>query len=430
MDDRLALTPGPDRLRIAVISMHTSPTASLGHSANGGLNVYVRRVCEALSECGVATDVYTRVPEGTAPHRQRIARLSRVIHVPAGRESLGKYELVEETGRFASAIARRAASEGISYDLVYSHYWLSGLAAEALVTELDRPWAHTAHTLGLVKNRHLARGAAAEPAERLQAEAHIASRADLIVASTEFERQDLVDLCGARPDRVRVIPPGVDLQTFHPLARADSRRRLGLGSVDDGVVLFAGRLERLKGVEIVLRSFAAVSARNRRPLRLVIAGEDSQDAAESEKKRLQDVAAVLGIEDRVSFVGPVEHSRLRRYYSAADVCMMPSYSESFGLVALEAQACGCPVIAADVSGLASVVRNAVTGYLVAGDEPSDFAERLGSLLDDPETAQQMGRRGILLAQRFSWDRTRDLLLEQFEMLAGSQSGVQAIARHE
>lgn len=429
----------PDRAarRIAVVSMHTSPTASLGQNANGGLNVYVREVATAFSERGVATDIFTRRQSSDEPAVEPLADLSRIVYLPAGR-SLDKYSLFHEVPAFAHRIADFAAREGLSYDLLFSHYWLSGEVACLLRPRLASSWAHVAHTLGLVKNRTLADGAAPEPQLRIQVEGEIAQQADLLIASTADEAADLVDLYGADPQRVVVLPPGVDPATFQPIDRADARRKIGYGP--GRLLLFVGRLERLKGVEIAIRALALLRDRAHDDVRLLILGEDAHDGVkdgdESEKERLKALAAAVGVRDRVDFLGSVAHHELPYFYSAADVLVMPSYSESFGLVCLEAQACGRPVVGSDVTGLRSVVRDAVSGYLVADHDPAAYAERIGRLLDDPELAQQMGRRGRLLAQRFSWSRTADRLQALFDLVVSEraplrdQIRVQASARQE
>ncbi|HWO43997.1 MAG TPA: glycosyltransferase, partial [Methylomirabilota bacterium] len=224
--------------RIAVISMHTSPTASLGQYANGGLNVYVREVCSAFSDRGIATDVFTRLQSADDPAIEALAPLSRVVYLPAGM-GLDKYSLLNEVPGFANKVAAFAAAEGIQYDLLFSHYWLSGEVACLLRPHMAAGWAHIAHTLGLVKNQHLASGARPEPAIRIQVETEIAHHADLLIASTADEGEELVDAYGASPDRVFIVPPGVDLATFRPLDRTDARRKIGL---DGPMVLFVGRL--------------------------------------------------------------------------------------------------------------------------------------------------------------------------------------------
>jgi D-inositol-3-phosphate glycosyltransferase len=408
--------------------MHTSPTASLGQNANGGLNVYVREVCTAFSDRGIATDIFTRKQSIDDPNVEQLAPLSRVIYLPAG-NGLDKYSLFREVPSFAERVMDFAAAENISYDLLYSHYWLSGEVACLLRPQLAAGWAHIAHTLGLVKNRTLAAGARPEPQLRIHVEGELAQQADLLIASTSDEANELTDGYGADPERVFIVPPGVDLATFQPMDRAVARRELGYGS--ERVLLFVGRLERLKGVEVVIRALALLRDRRHDDVRLLILGEDSHEGDESEKDRLKAIASETGVRDRVDFVGSVAHHELPYFYAAADVCVMPSYSESFGLVALEAQACGCPVVASGVSGLRSVVRDEVSGYLIDEHDPAAYAERIGRVLADRELAQQMGRRGSLLAQRFSWKRTADRLEELFDsVVERNQALVQAGARQE
>jgi D-inositol-3-phosphate glycosyltransferase len=418
---------GDPRRRIGVISMHTSPTASLGQNAEGGLNVYVREVCTAFSERGIATDIFTRRGPYD-PDTEQLADLSRVVYLPAG-QGLDKYTLYERVPAFAAGIREFARRNELTYDLLYSHYWLSGEAACLLRPDLAVGWAHIAHTLGLVKNRTLATGARPEPPLRIRVEGEIAHQADVLVASTPDEAYELVEAYGADPDHVHVVPAGVDLATFQPIDRAEARRKIGYGT--GRLLLFVGRLERLKGVEVAIRALALLRDRQHEDVRLLVLGEDSRDGDESEKERLKSIAGAVGVRDSVDFLGSVAHHELPFFYSAADVLVMPSYSESFGLVALEAQACGRPVVGSGVAGLRSVVRDGVTGYLIDGHEPASYAERIGRLLDAPELAQQMGRHGRLLAQRFSWTRTADRLQGLFEgLIERVQVRVQATARHE
>jgi D-inositol-3-phosphate glycosyltransferase len=402
----------------------------LGKNANGGLNVYVREVASAFSDRGIATDIFTRQQSPDDPAVESLAPLSRVIYLAAG-NGLDKYSLINEVPRFASQVAAFAASSAIQYDLLFSHYWLSGEVACLLRPQLAARWAHVAHTLGLVKNRSLASGARPEPALRIRIEAEIAQQADLLVASTADEADELVASYGAGPDRVFVVPPGVDLTSFRPLGRVEARQKIGFSG--GPLLLFVGRLERLKGVEIAIRALALLSDRAHPDLRLLVLGEDARergvrDADEGEKERLKGIASALGVRDRVDFLGSVAHHELPYFYSAADVCVMPSYSESFGLVGLEAQACGCPVVASDVPGLRSVIRDEVSGYLIHGNDPAAYAERIGRLLADPQLAQQMGRHGSLLAQRFSWTRTADRLETLFDqVIEEGQSRIQSNA---
>ncbi len=418
------------RMRLAVICFHTSPTAALGHSANGGLNVYVREVCRQFSAQGVATDVFTRIASGAGPIVEQLAPLSRVVYLPAGPAEVDKYELIEYVEDFAASVARFADDEDLRYDLLYSHYWLSGAVACTLRGRWRLPWAHTAHTLAVVKNRALAPGDVPEPPERALLEGEIARSADLLVVSTAAEGEELRRAYGVRRDRIAVAAPGVDLDAFRYVKRFTGLDERATRAVR--TVLFVGRLERLKGADVALRAFAA-AARNHPDVRLLVLGGDSHTRGESERERLAGIARELGIESRVSFLGSVPHRQLPDHYLAAEALLMPSYNESFGLVGLEAQACGCPVIAADVAGLASVVRDGVTGYLVSGHDPAAYADRLARLLDDPGLAAAMGRRGRLLAQGFGWERTGDRLLQVLGPLLAAgrpQLTVQAGARVE
>jgi D-inositol-3-phosphate glycosyltransferase len=422
----------PDR--VAMITLHTSPTATLGQSANGGLNVYVRELCTLLSRRGVATDVFTRCPGPDCPALEELAPLSRVVYLPAGPPDLDKYRLLEHVPCFTDAVEDFIDGSGLRYDLIYSHYWLSGLSACTLRHRLGLPWAHTAHTLAVVKNRQLAPGAEPEPEIRVDLEGEIARCADLLVVNTAAEGEDLRRAYHVVPDRVAVVSPGVDLDIF--LRQPKSLARRAVGHPDERLFVFVGRLEPLKGVDVILRALAVLTAGGLHPeVRLLVLGEDSGAGVGGEQARLRRLAADLGLADRVEFLGSVPQRQLATYYAAADACLMPSYSESFGLVGLEAQACGTAVIASNVAGLASVVRDGVTGFLVDGHDPVDYADRMRRVLETSHLAEELGRRGSRLARAFSWDRTALRLLERFSDLASGvgapgQLGVQATSVHQ
>jgi D-inositol-3-phosphate glycosyltransferase len=417
-----------------MISLHTSPTATLGQNANGGLNVYVRELCMLLSQRGVATDVFTRRVGRSCPDVEDLAPLSRVVYLPAGADGLDKYRLLEHVPSFTDAVEDFVAGSGLRYDLIHSHYWLSGLSACALRHRLGLPWAHTAHTLAIVKNRQLAPGAEPEPETRADLEGEIARCADLLVVSTAAEGEDLRRAYHVPADRFAVVPPGVDLDTF--LAQPKDLARRLIGHTGERLFVFAGRLEPLKGVDVILHALALLTAGGRHPeVRLLVLGADSGSGSGGEQARLRRLAEELGLTDRVDFLGSVPQRRLASYYAAADACLMPSYSESFGLVGLEAQACGTAVIASNVAGLASVVRDGVTGFLVDGHDPADYADRMRRVLETTHLAEELGLRGSRLARAFSWERTADQLLERFSELVSSdrgpaQLGVQATSRTE
>lgn len=413
-DAGLETTVGQRRVaRVAMISLHTSPTARLGRNANGGLNVYVREVCNELSRRGIASDVFTRRVDAGCPVMEQLTPLSRVVYLPAGNPALDKYRLLGEVGAFTDNVESFVAGEGLAYDLIYSHYWLSGVSACTLRSRLRLPWAHTAHTLAVVKNRQLAPGAAAEPEIRVDLEGEIARCADLLVVSTEAEADALCGAYHVPRDRLAVVAPGVDLDVFR--AESKEEARLRLGHADHRLFIFVGRLEPLKGVDVILRAFARLTADGQHPAaRLLVLGEDS---GAGECARLQGLVSKLGLSQRVEFRGSIPQCRLPTYYAAAEACLIPSYSESFGLVGLEAQACGTAVIASNVAGLASIVRDGVTGFLIDGPDPAAYAEKMRVILEEPGLGDRLGRRGQRRAQGFSWERTVDQLLAHFNVLA-------------
>src|SRR5438105_7143184 len=307
--------PGP-RLRAGVICLHTSPTAALGRSANGGLNVYVRELCTALGRRGVTTDVFTRRTRAHGPEIEPLGALGRVVYLPAGPPEVDKYRLLHHVPEFSDAVQAWMVKSGLRYDCLYSHYWLAGIAACGVRARLGLPWVHTAHTLAVVKNRNLAPGDQSEPEVRVDLEGEISRCADLLVVSTEAEGHDLRRAYGVPPDKVFVLTPGCDLEAFRPESRARTRSLVGHAS--EKLFVFVGRLERLKGVDVILRALSLVTACGRHPeVRLLVLGEDSRTSGESEKQRLMDLARELGLEDKVEFLGSVPQSQLRVYYAAS-----------------------------------------------------------------------------------------------------------------
>jgi D-inositol-3-phosphate glycosyltransferase len=395
--------------------MHTSPTAALGRSANGGLNVYVREVCMALGRLGVATDVFTRRTRAGGPEIETLGPMARVVYLPAGPPDVDKYRLLAHVPEFSDAVRRWMAASGLRYDLLYSHYWLAGTAACALRARLGLPWVHTAHTLAIVKNRHLPPGDQPEPEIRVDLEGEISRCADLMVVSTEAEGADLRRAYGVPPDRIFVLTPGCDPEAFQPLDRARARRLVGHGA--ERFFVFVGRLERLKGVDVILRAMALLTRGGRHPeARLLVLGEDSGTSGESEKGRLENLTLELGLVDQVEFLGSVPQPRLRAYYAGAEACLMPSFSESFGLVGLEAQACGTAIVVSHQAGLAPVVRDGVTGFLVDGPDPEAYADRMLRLLEEPGLSERMGKKAARMVGGLSWQRSADSLLCAFERL--------------
>ena len=405
---------------IAIVSLHASPLAPLGAGENGGMNVYIRAVCEELSRRGVPSEVFTRRSGRQGPDRVRLYANSWVTQVTAGEpEPVDKARLFDLLPAFTEGVLHQARRRAADYALVHSHYWLSGWVASRLTADWQLPWFHTAHTLARVKNERVAAGAALEPEHRIAVEQAVVRGCDQLIASSASEAEDLVRLYAADRSRVVVVPPGVDLRIFSPRPTERLRRSLALG--DARVIVFAGRLERLKGAEIVLRAFARLRAERVRGgnLALIVIGEDSHNgrlesqAAGGEQARLTSLAAELEVADRVRFTGAVDQRTLAGLLSLGDVCVVPSYSESFGLVALEAQACGTPVVAARVGGLATIVKDGLTGFTLSAHDPAQYAERIGRLLQDEELRRCFSRRSRLVATQYTWESTVDRLLAAY-----------------
>jgi D-inositol-3-phosphate glycosyltransferase len=381
--------------RIAMLSVHTSPLEQPGTGDAGGMNVYVAETARRLAERGTEVEIFTRATSGTSLGTVELAPGVLVRHVVAGPfEGLSKNDLPGQLCAFASGVLRvEAQHEAGWYDLVHSHYWLSGQVGWLTADRWHVPLVHSMHTMAKVKNRMLAEGDTPEPRGRVIGEEQVVVAADQLVANTDREARELVDLYAADPGRVCVVPPGVDLDVFAPRAcggRLAARRRLGL-PLDGDVLLFVGRIQPLKAPDV-----------------LVLGGPSGTGL---EKPRaLQDLAASLGVADVVSFRPPTHRVELADWYRAADVVAVPSHSESFGLVAVEAQACGTPVVAARVGGLPTAVTDGVTGVLVDGHDPKDWARVLVGLLDEPLRRRRMGAAAAVAATRYGWDSTVDALL--------------------
>ena len=390
---------------VAVISMHASPLAALGRGENGGGNLAVRRLCEGLAESGIPTDVFVRRDDPWSPAEEMIAPMSRLVRLPVGPpRALPKQDLVGYVDAFSRAVAAHAASERRQYVIVHGHYWLGGLVAQQLRELWRIPWVQSFHTLARAK----ARAGLPMDARRSAAEARLVAAADRLVSGSVAEAKDLMRLYGASRTRICVAQPGVDLRVLHPRDGGALRDELAL----DGhrVLLFAGRLEPLKGAETLLGAVAQLCEEERFDdvITLVI-GEDSGDgsAAGGERRRLEAVAGGHGLQARVRFLGAIEHEDLADYYALADICVVPSRTETFGLVALEAQALGTPVVASAVGGLTEIIADGETGILVADRRPQAFAEAIASLLDDAVLRERMGEAARSRAATFTWARAVD-----------------------
>ena len=412
------LRPGVVR-RLAVLAYHSSPLGPPGEGDSGGMTVYVRDLAAAFARLGVQTDVYTRA-DGPARIVTSLGTGARVISVEAGpRRRLPKEELTRYVGDFVGAVGAFALAQRLRYDVVHSHYWQSGLAAIPLARGWDAPLIHSSHTLARVKNRHPAPGDRPEPQARLQGEARVIDAADVLVASTDDEWTQLACLYGAAHDKLKTLHPGVDHSVFTPGNRTAARAQLGL--TDEAVMLYVGRIQPLKGIELAIRAADQLVPALDQPLRFLIAGGASGAAGDIEVARLVALVDELGLRDVVRFVGPVPHADLPVYYRAADALVVCSHSESFGLTALEAHSCGTPVVGTPVGGLSHVVADEESGFLVDTRDPSVFAARLKTLLADPALRARFGAAAVASASPFSWDRTAASLQELYECLVREQS---------
>ncbi len=416
--------------RVAMISVHTCPLATLGGKETGGMNVYVRDLSRELSRRGVAVDCFTRSQN---PNVRRIGyglgRKGRVIHLPAGPEApYDKHKLIHHLPQFVSGILDFVRREGLRYDVIHSHYWLSGLVARELRRRGSgfehTPIVHMFHTLGHLKNRVAAGPQEREPEQRIRGEAEVMQFADRLIAATPQERAQMVWLYGAEPDKISVVPCGVDLNLFHPIPQDEAKRVLGL-PLDRCIILFVGRIEPLKGIDTLLRAIALLAPEMpcwREELAVVIIGGApgaGLAATNAEMARLERLRAELGLQDLVTFQGAQAQDTLVYYYSAAEMVVVPSHYESFGMVALEAMACGVPVIASNVGGLAFSVQDGRTGYLVPSGDAAAMAERIRQLLKDPDLRRRLGKQAIDRARRYGWPTIADQIVAIYEQVQPS-----------
>lgn len=379
---------------VGVVSLHSSPLIQPGAGDSGGMNVYVRELVGALAHAGVGCQVYVRRWDDRLPDTVDVEGGVRVIHVTAGPADLAKEKLPAVVDEFTAGMRRHLAHHPV--DVLHANYWLSGEVGHRLKHELDLPLVSTFHTLARVK----AATGDPEPQRRVDAEAQVVRCSDVITASCSDEVAQLTGLYAADPDRIEVVPPGVDHAFFSPGSRLGARRALGIPARVP-VLLFVGRIQPLKGLGVAIRALAEL--RGRHPdARLVVVGGPSGAEGEHELAACIDLADRLGVAAAVRWVTPQPHHALSTYYRAADVVVMPSRSESFGMVALEAAACGIPVVAAAVGGLCTVVVDGQTGRLVEGLDPSDHAASIAAFLEDPSMAAEFGRRAARRARAYTW----------------------------
>ncbi|MGX6607804.1 D-inositol-3-phosphate glycosyltransferase [Micromonosporaceae bacterium Da 78-11] len=398
----------PSPRRIATLSVHTSPLEQPGTGDAGGMNVYIVEVSKRLARLGVEVEIFTRATSSGLPQVVEMAPGVYVRHVTAGPfEGLCKEELPSQLCAFTNGVLRAEAAHPPGYyDLIHSHYWMSGQVGWLARERWGVPHVHTAHTLAKVKNRLIAAGDRPEPKARVIGEEQVVAESDRLVANTRFEAQDLVDYYDADPARVTVVQPGVDLDRFRP-GPAD-RASLGLPA-HGRIIAFVGRIQPLKAPDVLISALAAMTDPD---VTVVICGGPSGSGLDRPSS-LIELAASLGVADRVIFLPPQTGDGLAALYRSADLVAVPSYNESFGLVALEAQACGTPVVAASVGGLVTAVRDGVSGVLVDGHDPHDWARVLDRLLAAPRLRHKLSAGAVAHAADFSWDRTAEGLLRVY-----------------
>jgi len=408
------VTGGPSRLprRVCVLSVHTSPLEQAGTGDAGGMNVYVVETATRMARRGVAVEIFTRATSSEQPPVAALAPGVLVRHVAAGPfEGLGKNDLPSQLCAFTAGVLRaEARHEPGYYDVIHSHYWLSGQVGWLARDRWGVPLVHSAHTLARVKNAALAEGDEPEPMVRVIGEDQVVAEADRLISNTEEEARQLVELYHADPQRTVTIPPGVDLGRFRPGSRATARVQLGLAR-DALVLAFVGRIQPLKGPDVLLRAAAELIRRDptmRERLVVLVAGGPSGSGL-AEPTALHELAAALGISGNMRFLPP-QGAGLVEVYRAADVVAVPSHNESFGLVALEAQACGTPVVAARVGGLPVAVADGRSGLLVPGHRAEEWADALRVAIGRRD---ELSEGAVAHARAFSWDRTADALLATY-----------------
>lgn len=411
-------------VNIAMLSYHTCPLATLGGKDTGGMNVYVREITRQLGSMGIHVDVFTRSQDEHVPHvLHDLGYGNRVVHVPAGPETpLSKQDMAGYLPQFVAGVEEFAKAKGIAYDLVHSHYWMSGIAALDLKNLWNVPVVHMFHTLVLMKNRVAQSPNEIEGEYRLEGEQKVLRHADRIIAATPAELAQLQWLYHADVRRIVVIPPGVDLCRFYPIPQDEAREFVGVPPCGR-MLLFVGRIEPLKGLDVLLEALSILRRQEQETGRgrgdfclTVIGGEPgaSQEGMSAEMARVQALREQYGLGDMVVFLGKRSQDTLPYYYSAAEAVVVPSHYESFGMVALEAMACGTPVVASQVGGLAFLVQDGITGYTVPVDEPQALADRLMRLLDDAELRAMLGRQAVIVAREYAWEKIAARLVKVYE----------------
>jgi D-inositol-3-phosphate glycosyltransferase len=401
--------------RIATLMVHTSPLDQAGSGDAGGMNIYVCESAQQMAAQGIAVDIFTRRANNDFPDVVDLGSGVRVIHLNIGPlDGVTKENLPALTPALSDAF-KSALTADVQYDLIHSHYWISGKVAMPVAKELDIPLVHTMHTMARVKNLNLAEGESPEPMIRVQGESQVVAAVDALIANTDAEAASLVSLYEGCPDIVSVVSPGVNLTNFTVgSGKAAARKALGLPT-DGNIVAFVGRIQPHKGPEILIRAIAEMIGHSpalRKNLTVLIVGGTSGSGS-AEVERMRELVGWLGISDVVRFEPPVTRDALPNYYRAADLVAVPSYSESFGLVALEAQACGTPVIASAVGGLRTAVADGISGVLVDGHNPRAWSSVIARLLQEPQRRILLSMGALEHASHFGWEDTTDKLISVY-----------------
>jgi D-inositol-3-phosphate glycosyltransferase len=407
--------------RVAMLSVHGSPLGAIGGKDAGGMNVYLGELGRELAKRGIEVDIFTRASDEALPEVVEPVPNLRIVHVWAGPIApVDKNQIFEHLPEFLNNLRswvtanRPNLAHGAPYDILHAHYWLSAWVGDKLARTWHVPWAAMYHTLGRIKLHH--RVGETESELRIDIERKTLAAVDAVVSGSETERRQIARLYGIPVQKIVRISPGVDLTRFRAWDRDESRALWG-SAPDERVVLFVGRIEPLKGIDILIRAAGAME--NKERLKVWIVGGD--EAAAAELRRLTDLARRLGVLDHIRFFGSVPHDQLPRIYAAADVCVVPSYYESFGMVALESLACGTPVIASRVGGLQETVHDGENGYLLSWRCPEPFAEKLETLLDNPGLRQSFSRAALATARYYSWPAIADRILELYGCLIDQRS---------
>ena len=394
--------------RVAFVAFHACPLAAPGQGKSGGMNVYVRELAHSLGDLGVKVDIFTRNHAGVSNTIEDISSNVRVVHLPGGPPDAPMDSYYGHLPEFLDALSSFKQDNNLDYQLTHSHYWLSGWAGQAFATQLQIPHVMTFHTLALIKMQ--SRAGEAAPEQRSHSERDLMASSQRIIAFSHHERDAMVRLYGADARRVSLAPCGVNLSLFRPLDQQQVRKRLGLNG--EKVFLYVGRLEPLKGMELLLHTAAQMESCD--DMRVLVVGGDANGGQEVD--RLKKIAKKLNVEDMFDFVGRVDQEELPLYYNAADVCVVPSYYESFGLAALESMACGTPVEAARVGGLSTIVQHGRTGVLKSWRCPEAFANSLEMIISSDRLKQSMGLAARRRAEGMGWDQVASDIRSLYELL--------------